>query len=217
MKDVVLKDLPAATRVSEVFRMIAHHPFEMLVKRWNWKSALLSAFLRSMIYLTTYLVKKDGLKAALGAMAVEFGLRIFTAGTSGTLVQAFRKANPVWVSMLICSVALPIFSHAVEFIVHFLHEYTVSQIYNAPMNQSRKSGFIVSVIFSVVSVVFNLFAVRRGVLVVGGDEHQSFWKDMKQMPKVIWQFLTFPIVFIWRKLSKPAAIEITETPKTAEK
>lgn len=216
MKEVDVKDLPAATRVSEVFRMIFRHPFEMLVKRWNWKAAFLSAFLRSMIYLTTYLVKKDGLKAALGAMAVEFGLRIFTAGTSGTLVQTFRRANPVWVSGLICSVMLPIFSHTIEFIVHFVHEYTVSQIYNAPMNQSRKSGFVVSVIFSVVSVVFNLFAVRRGVLIVGGEEPQSFWKDMKQMPLVIWQFLTFPFALVLRKTTKRPAIEITEAPKPAK-
>lgn len=215
--DVVdIKNLPAATKVSDVLKMIFQHPFEMLVKRWNWKSALLSALLRSPIYLITYLIKKDAVSAALAAASVEFGLRIFTAGTSGTLVQTFRRARPVWLSGLICSVVLPVFSHTIEFVTHYLHEYLVSQIYNAPMNQSRKSGFVVSVIVSVVSVIFNLFVVRRGVLVVGGEEHQSFWQDMKQMPLVIWQFLSFPFVFIWRKSVKQPAIEITETPKPAE-
>jgi len=190
---------PAGLTVGEVFRNIVKHPMETVVLRWNWKSALLSAMMRSMIYFTTYLVKKDGIKAAVGAMIVEFCLRIFTAGTSGTIVQNLRKARPLWFSGLTASLLLPAFSHTVEYTTHFVHEYVVSQIYNSPINQTRKTSFGFSIMFSVLSVIFNLYAVRRGVLVVGkGEGGHSLAKDLKQMPSVILGFITFPVRRILR-------------------
>lgn len=199
MNEVNVEEAKPDISVSEVFRTVFGHPIEMIVKRWNWKSAFLSAFIRAPIYLSTYLANKDGWKAAIGAGAVEFCLRIFTAGTSGTLIQSFRRAKPVWLSGLICSAMLPVFAHTLEYIVHFVHELIVSMIYNSPINQTRKTSFFFSVMFSVLSVIFNLFAVRRGVLIVGkGEGQQSLWKDIKQMPFVVGEFLAFPFVWIWK-------------------
>jgi len=39
-----------------------------------------------------------------------------------------------------------------------------------------------------VSAVFNLFAMRRGVLIVG-DEKASLFDDLRRMPRVVFDFL----------------------------
>ena len=80
----VVENSPAPHRVVDVFRYLVRHPIEMLVYRWNWKAALFSGVLRSMIYLFTHL--KEGWKAALGAMSVEFFFRLVVSGASGSLV-----------------------------------------------------------------------------------------------------------------------------------
>jgi hypothetical protein len=45
---------------------------------------------------------------------------------------------------------------------------------------------------SAVSTIFNLFAVRRGVMVVG-REAQSFRDDLEQLPGLILDFLCTPL------------------------
>src|SRR5690349_5164751 len=54
----VVEVSPAPHRVVDVFRYLVRHPIEMLVWRWNWKAALFSGILRSLIYLFTHL--KEG-------------------------------------------------------------------------------------------------------------------------------------------------------------
>jgi hypothetical protein len=36
--------------VYEVLRDLTSHPFELVVRRWNWKAALLSSLLRALIF-----------------------------------------------------------------------------------------------------------------------------------------------------------------------
>ena len=87
----IVEDSPAPHRVLDVFRYLVRHPVEMLVYRWNWKAAVLSGTMRSMIYLVTHI--KEGWRAALGAMSVEFAFRLVVSGASGSLVQAFTARS----------------------------------------------------------------------------------------------------------------------------
>ena len=58
--------------------------------------------------------------------------------------------------------------------------------------QLQKNAFIVSVLFSVLSAMFNLFVMRHGVLLVGaGAETKSLWSDLKRIPLLIYEFVTF--------------------------
>lgn len=182
----VVENSPAPHRVIDVFRYLVRHPIEMLVWRWNWKAALFSGVLRSMIYLFTHL--KEGWKAAVGAMSVEFFFRLVVSGASGSLVQAFHNAAPVWLATLCVMIMLPAFSHMIEFTLHTL---------NGDVNKGK--AIIISITFSIVSAIFNLFAMRRDALLVKDDRAQSLGQDLIKLPKIVGEFVFFPILWLWKR------------------
>ncbi len=177
--------------IGDVFRSLVRHPLQV-IKRWNWKSALLGAILRASFYFTVYQASKETLLVTLTAVVVEFTFRFFTSGISGAIVQSFRKAKPAWLATLIVSVSLPIFSHTIEFFSHYAQEAYFSDVFPASANNSRRVAFATSVIISVVSALFNIFMMRNGVLLVGaGEETNSLWGDFKRIPWLIYEFTLF--------------------------
>jgi hypothetical protein len=68
----------------------------LLVRRWNGKSALLSSLFRAAIFFAANLAA--GWRAAIAAMSVEFRFRNVSAGFFGTLTQAIRQAEPMWLA-----------------------------------------------------------------------------------------------------------------------
>ena len=177
--------------LGDVFRSLAQHPAQ-LITRWNWKSALLGALLRASFYFSVYKAGKENWLVILSAVLVEFSFRFFTSGISGALVQSFRRAAPVWLATLIVTISLPIFSHTVEYVAHYAQETYFSSVLPASENNSRKIAFAVSVLFSVLSAMFNLFVMRHGVLLVGaGAETKPLRSDLKRIPFLIYEFVTF--------------------------
>ncbi|MGB7069012.1 MAG: hypothetical protein WBD22_05915 [Pyrinomonadaceae bacterium] len=189
MKEREIENSPAPHRVLDVFRYVVRHPIEMLVWRWNWKAAFLSGVMRSMIYLFTHI--KEGWRAALGAMTLEFVFRVVVSGASGSMVQAFHKATPIWLATLCIMILLPAFSHMIEFTLH---------TWNGDANKG--SAIIISVAFSLLSAIFNLFAMRRNALLVKDNDAQSLWQDMVKMPVIVLEFIFYPIIWLWRKSKK---------------
>ncbi len=188
--------------LGEVFRNLVQHPLQ-LIKRWNWKSAILGALLRASFYFTVYKASRESWVVTLSAVLVEFTFRFITSGVSGALVQSFRRATPAWLATLIVSISLPIFSHTIEFVTHYTQEKYFSSIFPASTNNSRTIAFAVSVLFSTMSALFNLFIMRHGVLLVGaGKETKSLWSDIKTFPKLIFEFTTYLPIFIINCLGK---------------
>ena len=183
--------------VGDVFQSLIQHPAQ-IITRWNWKSAMLGAILRAAFYFTVYNASKENWMVTLTAVLVEFSFRFFTSGISGALVQSFRRAQPIWLATLIVSISLPIFSHTVEFITHYSQEKYFNTVFAASENNARQKAFAVSVLFSILSALFNLFIMRHGVLLVGaGNETKSFLNDLKHIPYLILEFVTFlPIQMI---------------------
>jgi len=178
--------------VSGVFQNLLSHPGQ-IISRWNWKSAVLGAVLRSSFYFTVYQASGEKWLVVLTAVIVEFASRFITTGIAGAIVQSFRRATPFWLANLIVSVSLPAFSHTVEFIVHYAQERYLYDIFAASTDSvARRRTFAISVLFSVVSALFNLFAMKHGVLLVGaGEETQSLGSDIKKMPRMIGEFVAF--------------------------
>lgn len=177
--------------ISDVFLSLIKHPTQV-IKRWNWKSALLGAILRASFYFATYLASKETLIVTMVAVMVEFSFRFFTSGISGALVQSFRKAKPAWLASLIVMISLPAFSHTVEFFSHYWQEKYFAHVFPPSQNNSREVAFAVSVIISVVSALFNIFMMRNGVLLVGaGEETKSLWDDFKMIPMLVYEFTLF--------------------------
>jgi hypothetical protein len=55
----------------------------------------------------------------------------------------------------------------------------------------------VSIGFTVLTVLFNLYAMQRGVPVVGG-EHRSLLDDLAAMPRIIAGFVAAGPLALWR-------------------
>jgi len=175
--------------VADVFRSLANHPGQ-IISRWNWKSALMGAILRSSFYFGIYRASKESWLVTLAAVLVEFSFRFVTSGISGALMQSFRRASPAWLAMLIVMVSLPIFSHTIEFVTHYAQENFFSSVFAASENKAREIAFAISVLFSVISALFNLFVMRNGVMLVGaGEEQKSLVQDLKRIPLLIVEFI----------------------------
>ena len=168
---------------------------ETLLWRWNWKAAVLSALLRAPIFFFTYFFKKEGLKIAIGAALAQSVFRFIFGGVNGAIIQSFSKVEPAWHAVLTVPLVLATFSHVVEFFVQTLYDTQTGV-------NSKKSAITVSIIISVISAVFNLFAMRRGALLVRDESKQSLWRDLKRMPWIVFEFISFPLVWTVRKAKR---------------
>ncbi len=177
--------------VGDVFKSLAKHPLQ-IISRWNWKSALLGAIFRASFYFTVYQASQETWLVTLTAVLVELSFRFITSGISGALIQSFRRATPAWLATTIVTISLPIFSHTVEFLTHYSQETFFNNVFAAAENKARQKAFAVSVLISVLSAMFTLFIVRKGVLLVGaGKETKSIWSDIKSLPFLIIEFIAF--------------------------
>lgn len=183
--------------VGGVLANLAQHPGQ-IITRWNWKSALIGALLRASFYFGVYQASRQPWLVTLAAVGVELFFRFLTTGMSGAVVQSFRRAEPFWLANVIVSIMLPAFSHAVEFVTHYAQErYFLDVFATAENSVARQRAFAISVLFSVISALFNLFAMKHGVLLVGaGEETQSLWDDIKKLPRMVGEFTAFLPVMI---------------------
>ena len=159
---------------------LVRHPIARIVRRWNWKSALLSSLFRATIFFTANL--SAGLDAAYAAMLTELVFRGITSGFYGGLTQSFRHATPHWLASIAMMVLLPFCTHVSEFLVHWLRG-----------TERLAESLTLSVAFTVISTLFNLFAMRRGVLIVG-EGRGSLLADLRQIPRLIVLFRGEPPV-----------------------
>lgn len=154
---------------------LARHPIDGLVRRWNWKSALLSALVRAVLFLATNLT--GGWRAAWAAFFTELVFRACTSGFYGAMTEAFVCVRPVWAAAVATMILLPVVSHAMELAVHV-----------ARGTPELARSIAASAVFTVVSTGYNLFAMRHGALLVGPG-HASLVDDLRRTPRLIGAFV----------------------------
>lgn len=177
--------------VGDVFRNLLAHPAQ-IITRWNWKSALMGACVRASFYFTVYWASRESWLVTLTAVFVELCFRFITTGMAGAVVQSFRKATPQWAATAVISVMLPTITHIIEFFTHYIQETYYSNIFPASENRARLKTFAISVLFSVISAMFNMYIMRRGVMLVGaGEETRTLWSDIKSMPVLVKDFTIY--------------------------
>lgn len=152
------------------------NPHDVLIARWNWKSAIFSSLMRGGIFFTA--TSSAGLNAALGAMYTEFAYRSITAGFYGAVTQNFRKAEPRWEANLAAGAGVPVISHAIELAIHTLRG-----------TPNLRANILASICFTIISTLFNLHAMREGVPVVG-ESAGSIGSDLRSLPRTIFTFFT---------------------------
>jgi len=170
--------------VAEALVDLFFNPWRRLLLRWNWKTALLSACVRGTIFFIANL--GAGLGAAIGAMGVEAALFATLAGFYGALVQAFRRAQPAWAATMTVMALVPAVNHMLEYLMHY-----------ASGTKRIAAGVTASISLSILSAMFNLFAMRRGVLIVG-DGRASLVDDLRRMPQIVFDFVMAIPRALWR-------------------
>ena len=161
--------------VGAVIRWVLADPWDALGRQWNYKSAVLSSSMRSLVFFTVNLTA--GTDAAIAAMVMEFALRFATAGFYGALTQAFRRVEPARHGALAALALLPLVAHSLEYLVH------------ASSGTPKLAASIgASLALTAVSTAFNLFAMRRGAFVVGSDS-ASLLADLCRLPRLVVSFI----------------------------
>jgi hypothetical protein len=161
--------VPPPVRLVDVLRLCVRHPVKALVRRWNYKAAVTSAGVRSALFLVTNLTA--GPAAATTAAVTEFCYRLATAGFYGALTQHFGQVTPHRVGWLAAVICLPLLGHGGELLVHWWRG-----------TPNLGASLIASVGLTVLSTSFNLFAMRRGVLVVGVPGRPGLLADLRVLP-----------------------------------
>src|SRR5262249_15586235 len=93
------------------------------------------------------------------------------------LTESFREARPPWAATLAVAVFLPLANHSLEFLIHW-------------MRGTRKlvPSILSSLCFTLLSTLFNSYAMRRGALVVG-DGRRPLTQDLRSMPRLFVEFI----------------------------
>ena len=180
------KNTTLPVTVPEALADLLLNPWRRLLLRWNWKTALLSACVRGTIFFLANI--GAGLGAAIGAMGVEAALFATLAGFYGAMAQAFRRARPAWAATITVMALMPTINHSLEYVLHY-----------ASGTEKLAAVVAASISLSILSAVFNLFAMRRGVLIVG-DERASLIDDLRRMPRVVFDFVMTVPRALWRML-----------------
>src|SRR5262249_37730141 len=113
-----------------------------------------------------------------------------TSGFYGAFTENFREAEPPWAAGLTVMVLLPLTAHSVEFLVHWLRG-----------TRKLVPSIISSVVFTAISTLFNLYAMRRGALIVGMHK-RSLAHDLKSIPRLLLEFILLVPRMVMRALRK---------------
>jgi hypothetical protein len=186
----------SAETVADVFRRLRREPVRYLVRSWNWKAALTSSAVRGILFFS--INATVSMTAAIAALLTEAALRGVTSGFYGALTQAFRFARPRHHAMLAVTILLPLASHGLELLVHW-----------ARGTERLLPSIAASMALTVVSTAFNLFAMQRGVLVVGG-QGGSLASDLARVPGLLVDFAASGVAVAAsaaRRLVAPAGAE----------
>ncbi|HKD06510.1 MAG TPA: hypothetical protein VKB79_11465 [Bryobacteraceae bacterium] len=161
-----------------------------LTRVWNWKAALTSSLIRGAIFFFSNL--RAGWHAALGAMIAEWIFRGVGSGFYGRLTERFSRFRSAWQRGIAGIVALPVLSHSLEYAVHRLRH-----------TPALRTSITASVVFTMLSSLFHLYAMRRGALITGKGA-RSLAADMRAMPRLIAGFVAFVPLLIMRRVAAAA-------------
>jgi hypothetical protein len=164
--------------VGEVCADLFRHPIRGVIHRWHWKSAILSAVLRGGLFFATNFT--DGPGVALRVTLVECVLRVPLVGMLAAVAQALGGSEPPWAAAIVAMSVLPGLAHVAELAVHW-----------AARTPELGASMGASVALSALSTLFNLFATRRGVMIVGRGA-LPFGADMQQLPRLLVDFVLVP-------------------------
>jgi hypothetical protein len=152
---------------------------------WNWKAATLSAFLRGLVFVG--ITVSHGWRSMTLAFAAETLYRAGAAGFCAAFVQAIRKRKPQWLVTLVVLVVLPAGTLTCEYLLH-----------HALGTPNLAVGMAISFAISCVTALFDLYAMRQGVLLVG-EQGARLSADLRRLPGLLLCFVMEPLRWACRE------------------
>lgn len=173
------------TTVGAVVWDICRHPKDHLLRRWNWKAALVSVACRGALFFgVNATVSWD---SATRALVTELLYRAPMVGTFAAVSQAFRRVRPAWAAAGLIMVAIPVMAHLIEFTMHWWRG-------TARLAESVAA----SVAFSMLTALTTYLLQRRGLMVVGADG-KPFVADVLLAPQVLLEVAVAKPAAMFRK------------------
>jgi len=145
---------------------VVRNPWHVFVLGWNWKAAVTSAAFRAVLFSAAALRGPGGARGVW----IELLFRLAVGGFWGSLLQAFRAAQPAWLAGLCVALLLPGAAHSLEFLA--LKAGHASHI---------KAGMLVSIAISGVSLLLNWCLMRQGLMITGPGSGR-LRDDFRQIP-----------------------------------
>lgn len=146
---------------------------------WNWKCALMSASVRSLVYLAA--MARSGPHGRLAIVAIEMAYVTLTAGIYAGMQQRALALRPRWLGNLVVAVGVPGLAQILDWLTH----HAVGPV--AP----PKALFAVCV-FTLLSALFHLHVMRRGVFLTG-HAGRTLADDFRCVPRLVLDFVLWPV------------------------
>lgn len=161
---------------------------------WNWKCALLSATVRSAVYVAA--LAHDRLHSAPMLVAVEIAYVTLTAGLWAGLQQRALGLRSRLAGNAAIAVGVPGLAQFCDWLAH-----------HAVGPAAPPRALAAVCVFTLISALFHLHVMRRGVFLTG-PEGRSLGDDFRRMPRMVAGFaMALPNAFAARtqKLSRTAS------------
>lgn len=161
---------------------------------WNWKCALMSATVRSLVYLAALV--HDRLHSGPAIVAVEIAYVSATAGLYAGLQQRALALRSHLLGNFLIVAGVPGLSQLLDWLTH-----------RAVGPAAPPRAIVAVCIFTLISALFHLHVMRRGVFLTG-PAGCSLAEDFRRMPRMILGFmLALPaaVLALQTKLARPAS------------
>lgn len=171
--------LSRGTRQDEAMRQTIDPIVQRAVACWNWKCALLSATARSLVYLVAMIRTRTHGHASI--VLVEIAYVTLTAGIWAGLQQRALALRSRMLGNLCIALAVPALAQTLDWLAH--------HVAGAPV--SGRATISVC-IFTGISALFHLHAMRRGAFITGSSG-RALAHDFRAIPGLIAGFVLFPV------------------------
>jgi hypothetical protein len=149
-----------------------------VIRCWNWKCALLSAGIRSMVYIVA--LAHAGNHGRWSVVPVEIAYVALTSGVYAGLQQRALGLRSRLFGNVIVAVGVPALSQLFDWLTH--------RAVAAPI---PARALVAASVFTLISALFHLFVMRRGVFLSGHG--RSLGSDFRRIPRLMVGFVMIPV------------------------
>jgi hypothetical protein len=149
---------------------------------WNWKCALLSATMRSVVYMAA--MARSGAHARFAVVAVEIAYVTLTAGLYAGMQQRALALRSRLLGNFVVAVAVPFLAQGLDWLAH-----------RAVGPAAPPRALVAVCIFTPLSALFHLHVMRRGVFLTG-SAGRTLGDDFRRMPRMVFGFILIPYEFL---------------------